>query len=382
VRRFRIIVTLMALTLGGAAGAQELCDLSDQLMLDPDDSQALRAAAFGDGLVFLLAPGVLTVVDESTLAVRSSMDLPTADLPRSAVWREGLLYATTAGGQLWTIDASDPDEPVVVSEIDVHDGQLLSAAAGLVVVGDGDLTTIDVSDPARPVVSGWADAPGTNQTTQAAVNGNAVYVASSGLQIFDISDFANPYLRQNFLALSDDGTMSYPVRSVSVVGDRAFIGIWALAELWSLDVSRPFVPVRTAVTDAGRNLWRSVALPGILFAGDGGAVTAYSTADPDNLSFLHEIPDITSTRFWAGGTLFVGRTSSAGTVAYGIDRCDGPCPADLAEPFGELNFFDVSRFLAMFAAQDDAADFAEPFGQWDFFDVSAYLSAFNAGCPE
>jgi hypothetical protein len=57
------------------------------------------------------------------------------------------------------------------------------------------------------------------------------------------------------------------------------------------------------------------------------------------------------------------------------------CPADLAEPFGVLNFFDVSTFLTAYNAQDDAADLAAPFGVWNFFDVSTFLAAFNAGCP-
>ncbi len=58
-----------------------------------------------------------------------------------------------------------------------------------------------------------------------------------------------------------------------------------------------------------------------------------------------------------------------------------PCsPADLAGPFGELNFFDVSAFLSAFNAMDPAADFNGD-GMFDFFDVSGFLSAFNAGCP-
>ncbi len=56
-------------------------------------------------------------------------------------------------------------------------------------------------------------------------------------------------------------------------------------------------------------------------------------------------------------------------------------PADLAEPCGVTNFFDVSAFLGFFADQDPRADFAEPFGVFNFFDVSAFLSAFNGGCP-
>jgi hypothetical protein len=60
---------------------------------------------------------------------------------------------------------------------------------------------------------------------------------------------------------------------------------------------------------------------------------------------------------------------------------DEPCVADLAEPFGVLNFFDVSAFLGFYNAQGPEADLAEPLGVWNFFDVSAFLGAYNAGCP-
>ncbi len=47
---------------------------------------------------------------------------------------------------------------------------------------------------------------------------------------------------------------------------------------------------------------------------------------------------------------------------------------------GVLDFFDVSAFLASFAAQDPIADYNSD-GLFDFFDVAAYLAAFAAGCP-
>jgi len=57
------------------------------------------------------------------------------------------------------------------------------------------------------------------------------------------------------------------------------------------------------------------------------------------------------------------------------------CPADLAAPFGELNFFDLSAYLALFNAGDPAADLAQPAGVFNFFDLAAYLASYNAGCP-
>ncbi len=55
------------------------------------------------------------------------------------------------------------------------------------------------------------------------------------------------------------------------------------------------------------------------------------------------------------------------------------CPADINGD-GQLNFFDVSDFLAAFGNQDPVADFNDD-GQFNFFDVSAFLTAFGEGCP-
>lgn len=57
------------------------------------------------------------------------------------------------------------------------------------------------------------------------------------------------------------------------------------------------------------------------------------------------------------------------------------CTADLAEPFGVLNFFDVTAYIALFNAQDPASDLAAPFGTFNFFDVTEFISLYNAGCP-
>ena len=81
---------------------------------------------------------------------------------------------------------------------------------------------------------------------------------------------------------------------------------------------------------------------------------------------------------------------SGSVVEAGVDAvevitmtCEDPpdCPADLAEPFGSLDFSDVIAFLGAFGAGEPAADLAPPFGSLDFSDVLAFLTAFGAGCP-
>ncbi|MFK7885022.1 MAG: GC-type dockerin domain-anchored protein [Phycisphaerales bacterium] len=71
------------------------------------------------------------------------------------------------------------------------------------------------------------------------------------------------------------------------------------------------------------------------------------------------------------------RTAAVITLAL----AEEPCSADIAAPFGVLNFFDVSAFIALYSASDPSADLAAPFGEFNFFDVSAFISLYAAGCP-
>jgi len=66
-----------------------------------------------------------------------------------------------------------------------------------------------------------------------------------------------------------------------------------------------------------------------------------------------------------------------GDVTPAASGCNA---ADLAEPFGELNFFDISAFLSAFSAQDPAGDINND-AVFDFFDISSYLTIFANGCP-
>jgi hypothetical protein len=83
-----------------------------------------------------------------------------------------------------------------------------------------------------------------------------------------------------------------------------------------------------------------------------------------------------------------GSVIEAGVDAFRVSgvTCEDPGPsgcsaADLAAPFGTLNFFDLSTYLTLFNSGDPAADLAAPFGTLNFFDLSAYLAVFNQGCP-
>lgn len=106
-------------------------------------------------------------------------------------------------------------------------------------------------------------------------------------------------------------------------------------------------------------------------------------------TMLHNWYAVTTGRaFEATYRVFFGDAAGVPLEGYGSAEVtfhwtsDAPtCPADLAEPFGVLDFFDVQTFLSAFSAGDPQADLAEPAGVFDFFDVQAFLNAYSAGCP-
>jgi hypothetical protein len=111
--------------------------------------------------------------------------------------------------------------------------------------------------------------------------------------------------------------------------------------------------------------------------------------DPDNGMTVVSLPKepppdtdgVSGPLVWEAGAL--GSSSLQITVAGSLARGPGsPCnPADFAEPYGELNFFDVAMFLTAFIDGDPAADL-EWNGVLNFFDVSEFLQIFTGGCPK
>lgn len=99
---------------------------------------------------------------------------------------------------------------------------------------------------------------------------------------------------------------------------------------------------------------------------------------------IEPLPDsegVSGPLVWEAGALNVG--SLQVIVNASLARGPGsPCNAvDYAEPFGQLNFFDVSAFLAAFTNGEGQADLAYD-GEFNFFDVSTFLQLYAQGCPD
>ncbi|MCC5823682.1 MAG: hypothetical protein LAT64_10885 [Phycisphaerales bacterium] len=83
----------------------------------------------------------------------------------------------------------------------------------------------------------------------------------------------------------------------------------------------------------------------------------------------------------ASGPSEAGPYTLTGGFWAGVAPSSPGCsPADLAEPFGVLNFFDVAAYIALYNAGDPAADFTGD-GQLNFFDVAEFIAIYNQGCP-
>ncbi|MFK7759319.1 MAG: GC-type dockerin domain-anchored protein [Phycisphaerales bacterium] len=150
---------------------------------------------------------------------------------------------------------------------------------------------------------------------------------------------------------------------------------------FSVSIDGNFASVSAIQTDSG-NL---NAIKAYLFAfGDGGWDESAIIID----SGVSGTENTSSAVDLSGDSVFVGSIGRGkldgffwqGGIASVFDiSCFRLCSADLTLD-GDLNFFDVSAFLSLFAASDVAADF-DGDGDLNFFDVSAFLAAFASGCP-
>jgi hypothetical protein len=111
------------------------------------------------------------------------------------------------------------------------------------------------------------------------------------------------------------------------------------------------------------------------------------TIPTDGLPPIEDVPFELPVLNGTAGLLLTLVIDSAGVSGSGavsiVALGQGPAAcnaADLAEPFGQLTFADITAFLGAFSASDGAADLAEPFGSFTFADITAFLSAFSAGC--
>lgn len=345
----------------------------------------ISADSQGDLAYWLGGGGNLTVFDTERMAVLSAVRLPAARSGQIAV-SDGLAYISGGSNRLLTVDVSDPENLALLSDQPASAGRPIVTDHALVIQTSQTLRSYPFD--AWSIPGPTADFLTLPQTVQdIAGQGTALYAACStaGLQVVDASDPLNLFVRQVFVALTGGTPAAYSVRAVGLRGNRAYIGLLNTPG-WILDIDRPFVPLFVGTFPDDYSVRTIKASDELVFTANSSSaigLVAYDATDPDALvGTLFETQTFQPSDFWLAGDRVIARMNTSTIALYSFRGCQADCVADFAEPFGELNFFDVVAFLSAFAAQNHSADLAPPFGVWDFFDLSTYLSAFNAGCQE
>lgn len=376
-----LLVVLWGLAVAHASAGEPFCDLTDEVAGMPTP----LAAAADEGFFYVGHAASVSVLDKRTRAVRS-MEVP-AEVKGIGV-RDGLLYVSLGSDRLWTIDATDPNEMAVLSDI--------AAPAGKVVVTEGDepavlvytnqiMRSYTLSEPATPALADTLTLAGMRGV---AVRGSIAYAASasSGLYVIDASDPGDVALRGVFIAYTDHSPIPAQVRSVSVNGDWAYLGIVhppmpGGGAVWTLDVSRPLVPSLAGAAEAGTN--DVVADGDRVYARpsqSSAEFTVYDGSEPTALEIAYTIADPRPAAFWVSDGLILGRSSASPVFLLADGACEDPCPADLASPEGVVDVFDLLAFADAYLEGDPGADFAGPFGVIDVFDLLAFLDLYALGC--
>jgi hypothetical protein len=134
----------------------------------------------------------------------------------------GYAYLAAGGAGLRVIDVTEPERPVEVGVYETPGrADNLAVTGRHLFLADGDLRIVDRFDPAAPALVGFLDLPDFSTTPQVAVQGNFAYVASSGVQILDIST-------PNELVVVADhpfvsGSLAVAGEMVYAVGDGFFV---------------------------------------------------------------------------------------------------------------------------------------------------------------
>ncbi|MFI4897919.1 MAG: GC-type dockerin domain-anchored protein [Phycisphaerales bacterium JB059] len=144
------------------------------------------------------------------------------------------------------------------------------------------------------------------------------------------------------------------------------------ATIFSIDLFTGDATFVAEVTLDGQN----VSLTAAEFGADGNLYASPANSNSDR-NHLYRVNPATGVAIDLGNT-GINLQGITSTVVSTLPGCN---PADLAPPYGTLDFSDIIAFLHAFGAGNPLADYAPPFGTYDFTDVIAFLGAFGAGCP-
>ncbi|MFK7759459.1 MAG: hypothetical protein AB8C13_05885 [Phycisphaerales bacterium] len=148
---------------------------------------------------------------------------------------------------------------------------------------------------------------------------------------------------------------------------------------------RGFATVESMTPDGSKVVGINVFNPsapatGFIWTQEDGMVDVKDFLDDQGIEVPADMLILNLTSISADGTIMAGVGVSAldGFTPMGF-RISPACPADINSDF-DLNFLDISAFIAGFGDGEAFADFNDD-GSFNFLDISAFLADFSAGCP-
>jgi len=175
----------------------------------------------------------------------------------------------------------------------------------------------------------------------------------------------------------------------SAYGQGAFL-VGEVGDVVSIGFAIPVTRVSVDWT-LDDTIHSNVQVQMVAFGADGGMV-AFVQSFPEatgtwpsilgdncaGTAVVEGVGEIAGVGVWFVGAVFAD-TFALDNIELASVACSG---ADVAAPFGVLDFSDVVGFLTHFGDGGALADLAAPFGQFDFSDVVEFLAQFGlGGCP-
>lgn len=207
---------------------------------------------------------------------------------------------------LFVLDATEPSEPFLVSELDISDASSLAWQPPYLYVGSylGDLWVVDLTDAGSPGIVGHLEGALKNPWTMTIVD-DLAYVADNnlGVAVLDLTVPTEPTFIGN--SWTESGA-----QDLSVGDGYVYVAVGG-AGVETFDIGDPLSPVSTGVVDTGPSATSLDVGDGILWVVNQESVTVFDLTDP-------AVPvqvAVQETPFWALGV------AADGLGAYVADWC-------------------------------------------------------------
>lgn len=282
-----------------------------------------------------------------------SLILDEGGMPRDVLCIGDYCYVGTTGN-LAILDVTDPNNPVLVNEIDGPTPKL-DASGSLMAVVNGrfnELAILDITDPTSPVEISRLSPPenfiyrslsmSSSLLVATGMGGLEGFGPSDLMQVIDISDPYAPQVKSSLLGVGK----YYP--NVLLEQDTAYLNV-SPDGLVVLDVSSPESPIQTGFILTSSWIEGSDYESGLLYL-PGNGLEIVDVSDPANLTLVSQwgVPSTADVEV-SGGYAYI--TDDDDNTLHVVDVTDpaNPFEVGILPAYGKVYFLDVAGDKAYFA---------------------------------